>query len=83
MNDNLRTDSVTELLSASNLNFSPSKKKDCTTCAHDPTYEEMKKGIVCKSTIDCVDDKQWEERLYANDWYVRNKVGYTGGKDGK
>ena len=55
---------ITLSSSPPHLRFSPSKLKDCTTCKHDPTYEEMIKGIVCKATVDCVDEKQWKKKKY-------------------
>jgi hypothetical protein len=47
-----------------NIKFNIRGIKDCTTCANDPTYEEQRQGIVCKSTEDCVDNKQWTARVY-------------------
>ena len=32
-----------------------SKKKSCSECKHDPSYDEQKAGIVCKADGDCVD----------------------------
>ena len=78
MDERRSSDSITELMEAHNLNFNPAKERTCPTCAHDPTYEELRKGIVCRADEDCVDEKQWKPRLYINDWYVRNKEGYSG-----
>jgi len=66
MNDNLdiSPDGCLHLVSAPHLRFSAKKIKDCETCFHDPTYPELAKGIVCKSTIDCVDEDQWKKKKY-------------------
>jgi hypothetical protein len=46
------------------LKFSPKKVKTCETCGFEVTYEEMKKGIVCRAAVECVDEKQWKKRKY-------------------
>jgi hypothetical protein len=58
------SDGCLHLDNAPYLNFGAGRKRDCTTCANDPTYEELKQGITCKSVKECINNKQWRGRRY-------------------